>query len=141
EVLLATSLTIWAPMFSKGHSSSISLATVTPSLVTRGEPNFLSRTTLRPLGPSVALTARLSFSTPVSSDRRALSSNLSCLAAIVVVLLVLWRLLVTQCETVSLSHLRRGCRQPCGSCTPCRRTSPRCRRTCSSGQCHRPSHR
>jgi len=31
------------------------------SLVTVGEPNFLSRTTLRPLGPSVAVTARLSF--------------------------------------------------------------------------------
>ena len=33
EVLVATSLTIWAPMFSSGSASSISLATVTPSLV------------------------------------------------------------------------------------------------------------
>src|SRR5881628_1335143 len=32
EVLVATSLTIWAPMFSISSSSSISLATVTPSL-------------------------------------------------------------------------------------------------------------
>ena len=44
-------------MFSNGSSSSISLATVTPSLVMRGEPNFLSITTLRPAGPSVLLTA------------------------------------------------------------------------------------
>ncbi len=38
EVLEATSLTIWAPMFSNLSSSSISLATVTPSLVTVGAP-------------------------------------------------------------------------------------------------------
>ena len=37
-VLVETSLTIWAPMFSNGSSSSISLAMVTPSLVTRGVP-------------------------------------------------------------------------------------------------------
>ena len=47
-VLLATSFTIWAPMFSTGFSSSISFATDTPSLVTEGAPNFLSMTTLRP---------------------------------------------------------------------------------------------
>ena len=57
EVLVATSFTICAPMFSIGSASSISLATVTPSLVTVGEPNFLSMTTFRPLGPSVTLTA------------------------------------------------------------------------------------
>ena len=51
EVLLATSRTICAPMFWYGSSSSISFATVTPSLVTVGEPHFLSRTTLRPRGP------------------------------------------------------------------------------------------
>ncbi len=56
-VLLATSRSNWAPMFSNGSLSSISLATVTPSLVDNGEPNFLSITTLRPLGPNVALTA------------------------------------------------------------------------------------
>src|SRR5689334_6488044 len=81
-VLLATSRTICAPMFSYGSSSSISFATVTPSLVTVGEPNFLSRTTLRPLGPSVALTAFESFSTPLSNDCRAFSSNINVLAAI-----------------------------------------------------------
>ena len=64
EVLLATSFTIWAPMFSRGSLSSISFATVTPSLVMRGEPNFLSSTTLRPLGPSVTLTASARRLTP-----------------------------------------------------------------------------
>ena len=34
----ATSRTIWAPMFMNLSSSSISLATVTPSLVVRGAP-------------------------------------------------------------------------------------------------------
>ncbi len=64
EVLLATSRTICAPMFSSGSFSSISLATVTPSLVMVGDPNFLSRTTLRPLGPRVTLTASASRFTP-----------------------------------------------------------------------------
>src|ERR1041384_4524777 len=82
-VLLATSRTICAPMFSHGSSNSISFVTVTPSLVMVGEPNFLSSTTFRPLGPSVTLTARLSFSTPRNSAFRASSSNFNCLAAIV----------------------------------------------------------
>jgi hypothetical protein len=51
-------------MFSKWSSSSISLATVTPSLVTVGAPNFLSMTTLRPFGPSVMRTALANWSTP-----------------------------------------------------------------------------
>ena len=63
-VLVATSRNIWAPMFSNGSSSSISFATVTPSFVTVGEPNFLSSTTLRPFGPSVTFTALASLSTP-----------------------------------------------------------------------------
>ena len=50
DVLLATSRTICAPMFSIGSLRSISLATVTPSLVIVGDPNFLSMMTLRPLG-------------------------------------------------------------------------------------------
>ena len=57
EVLLATSRAICAPMFSSGSFRSISLATVTPSLVIVGDPNPLSRMTLRPLGPSVTFTA------------------------------------------------------------------------------------
>jgi hypothetical protein len=71
EVLLATSRTIWAPMFSNLSSSSISLATVTPSLVTVGEPKLFSMTTLRPLGPRVTLTAFASWLTPDSSLPRA----------------------------------------------------------------------
>ena len=71
EVLLATSFTIWAPMFSNLSSSSISLATVTPSLVTVGEPKLFSMTTLRPLGPSVTRTAFASWFTPLRSFVRA----------------------------------------------------------------------
>jgi hypothetical protein len=67
----ATSRTIWAPMFSNLSASSISLATVTPSLLMRGAPNDLSRTTLRPLGPSVTLTALARISTPRSILSRA----------------------------------------------------------------------
>ncbi len=44
-VAVATSRTSWAPWFSKGSSTSISLAMVTPSLVMVGAPNFLSSTT------------------------------------------------------------------------------------------------
>src|SRR5688500_6816513 len=47
----------------------------TPSLVMRGEPHFLSRTTLRPLGPSVTRTASASWFIPLSSARRACSSK------------------------------------------------------------------
>ena len=74
-VLVATSFTSWAPMFSKGSSSSISRAMDTPSLVMVGAPNFFSSTTLRPLGPSVTLTASASLLTPASRARRASSSN------------------------------------------------------------------
>src|SRR5262247_2507828 len=66
EVLEATSRTICAPMFSYLSFSSISLATVTPSLVIVGLPNFLSMTTLRPFGPSVAFTAAAMTVTPLS---------------------------------------------------------------------------
>src|SRR5207342_1526165 len=78
----ATSRTICAPMFSNLSSSSISLATVTPSLVMRGAPNDLSRTTLRPFGPSVTLTALARISTPRSIRSRASPENLTSLAAI-----------------------------------------------------------
>src|SRR6266571_5139416 len=75
EVLLATSRTSWAPMFSLESSSSISFATVTPSLVIVGAPNFFSSTTLRPRGPRVTLTELASLLTPTSRARRASSSN------------------------------------------------------------------
>src|SRR4029450_3918523 len=75
----ATSRTIWAPIFSNLSSSSISLATVTPSLVMRGAPNDLSSTTLRPFGPRVTLTAVLRRATPRSMRSRASTPNLTSL--------------------------------------------------------------
>ena len=81
-VFWATSRTICAPMFSNLSSSSISLATVTPSLVMRGAPNDLSSTTLRPLGPSVTRTALASTSTPRSILSRASVENSTSFAAI-----------------------------------------------------------
>src|SRR2546423_14000109 len=51
-------------MFSSGSLSSISFATETPSLVIVGDPNFLSRMTLRPFGPRVTLTALARLLTP-----------------------------------------------------------------------------
>src|ERR1700676_4287448 len=81
EVLEATSRTIWAPMFSNLSSSSISLATVTPSLVIRGAPNDLSSTTFRPLGPRVTFTALLRMATPRSILSRASTPNLTSLLA------------------------------------------------------------
>ena len=86
EVFEATSRTICAPMFSNLSSSSISLATVTPSLVMRGAPNDLSSTTLRPFGPSVTFTALARMSTPRNILSRASTENLTSLAAIVVLL-------------------------------------------------------
>src|SRR5438105_6289353 len=81
-VLDATSRTIWAPMFSNLSASSISLATVTPSLVMRGAPKDLSSTTLRPLGPSVTRTASVRMSTPRNMRSRASTENFTSLAAI-----------------------------------------------------------
>ena len=76
EVLDATSRSICAPMFSNLSASSISLATVTPSLEMRGAPNDFSRMTLRPLGPRVTLTASARMSTPRSILVRASVLNL-----------------------------------------------------------------
>ena len=80
-VLLATSRTICAPMFSNLSASSISLATVTPSLVIRGAPKLLSSTTLRPFGPSVTFTASARMSMPRSIRWRASPPNRTSLAA------------------------------------------------------------
>src|SRR6056297_2411587 len=60
-------------MFSNLSSSSISLATDTPSLVTVGAPKDLSSTTLRPFGPRVTFTALASVFTPSSMRLRASS--------------------------------------------------------------------
>src|SRR5258708_27686709 len=82
EVLEATSLTIWAPMFASLSSSSISFATVTPSLVTVGEPHDFSMMTLRPRGPSVTLTVLARMLSPVAMLCRALCAKTISLAAI-----------------------------------------------------------
>ena len=79
-VLEATSFRSCAPIFSNGSSSSISLAMVTPSLVIVGEPNFFSKTTLRPLGPSVIPTVSATLFTPRSIARRASSLKSKILA-------------------------------------------------------------
>jgi hypothetical protein len=62
-------------MFSKAFSSSISLATVTPSLVMIGAPYDFERTTFRPRGPRVTLTTLASVSMPRRIAARALVSN------------------------------------------------------------------
>ena len=80
SVFLATSLTSSAPIFSQGSSSSISLAIDTPSLVIVGAPHFFSRTTLRPRGPRVTLTASASTFIPRSRPRRASSLKAICFA-------------------------------------------------------------
>src|SRR5215217_3817348 len=69
-------------MFSNLSASSISFATVTPSLVIRGAPKDFSSTTLRPFGPSVTFTASARISTPRSIFSRALAANFTSLAAI-----------------------------------------------------------
>ena len=81
-VFEATSRTICAPMFSNLSASSISLATVMPSLVMRGAPNDLSMTTLRPFGPSVTFTASARMLMPCSIRSRASRENFTSLAAI-----------------------------------------------------------
>src|SRR5690606_18915123 len=81
-VFLATSRTIWAPMFSNLSASSISLATETPSLVTRGAPKLFSSRTLRPLGPRVTFTASASLLMPARIFCWAWASKMICLAAI-----------------------------------------------------------
>src|SRR5205814_9143667 len=74
-------------MFSYLSVSSISSATVTPSLVMFGAPHPLSMTALRPRGPRVALTARESLDTPSRSALRASASKASILAAMPCLLL------------------------------------------------------
>ena len=81
--LLATSRSICAPIFSNLSFSSISLATVTPSLVMRGAPKLLSMTTLRPFGPKVTFTASARMSTPRRMRSRASRPNFTSLAAMI----------------------------------------------------------
>src|SRR5437868_9418052 len=67
-------------MFSSGSFRSISLATVTPSLVMVGDPNFVSRMTFRPRGPSVTLTAFARLFTPRRIPCREASPYTICFA-------------------------------------------------------------
>ena len=60
-------------MFANWSESSISRAIETPSFVIVGAPVRRSRTTLRPLGPSVTFTVSASSSTPRCRRRRASS--------------------------------------------------------------------
>src|SRR6266446_18331 len=72
-------------MFSNLSDSSISLATVTPSLVMRGAPYDLLRRTLRPLGPSVTLTALARMSMPRNMRSRASPLNRTSFAAMMMI--------------------------------------------------------
>src|SRR6516164_4947963 len=103
----ATSRTICAPIFSNLSSSSISLATVTPSLVMRGAPKLFSITTLRPFGPSVTFTALASVSTPRSNRSRASPEKRTSFAAITTYsleFLVCGRALGDDAHNVGLLH-------------------------------------
>src|ERR1700704_818545 len=79
-VLVATSRRSCAPVFSMGSLSSISRTIVTPSLVTVGAPNFFSRTTFRPFGPSVMRTAWATVSMPFLRACLASTSNVTVFA-------------------------------------------------------------
>src|SRR5260370_38137679 len=97
-------------MFSNLSASSISLATVTPSLVIRGAPKLLSITTLRRLGPSVTFTASARMSTPRSIRARASPPKRTSFAAMFFSFYVM-RLKVGQqsgCLTSGRLLLRRG---------------------------------
>ena len=69
-------------MFSTGSLSSISFATDTPSLVTVGAPNFLSKITFLPFGPNVTFTALARISTPFL--RFSLDSVLKCICLAII---------------------------------------------------------
>ena len=80
SVFEATSTSSFAPVLALASSSSMSRAMVTPSLTTSGTPKLRSSTTLRPLGPSVTLTALATASIPASSDLRLASPNWTSVA-------------------------------------------------------------
>ncbi len=107
-VFMAPSFSICAPMFSNLSASSISLATVTPSLLIRGGPKDLSRTTLRPLGPSVTFTAFAKTSTPRITFSRAWAPNRTSFAAMSSFL----RVKPPAPMRVRCPRSRRGCRIP-----------------------------
>src|SRR4029077_4858671 len=73
-VWFETSRSTWAPIFSNGHSSSISLAMLTPSRETIGVPIGRSMIAFIPFGPKVPRTALASLATPRPRAARAASS-------------------------------------------------------------------
>src|SRR3990167_6602657 len=85
-VLLAASLTRRAPRFSNLSAKTTLLATVTPSLVIMGILNS-SMTTLRPLGPSVTLTASAKVLIPRRNASRAKILNFISLLIVAVILM------------------------------------------------------
>ena len=85
-VLVATSFTSCAPIFSNLSSNSISLAIVTPSLVISGAPNPLSNTTFLPFGPNVTFTVSASWFTPDSIFFLASISNTISFAIVIATL-------------------------------------------------------
>src|SRR5438128_6802225 len=95
-VLVATSRSSCAPVFSIASLSSISRTIVTPSLVTVGAPNFFSRTTLRPLGPRLMLTAWATVSMPFLRCCRASTSNVTVFAICSPYLFLCWWLLAVR---------------------------------------------
>src|ERR1700730_18540190 len=103
-VLVATSRSSCAPVFSMGSLSSISRTIVTPPLVTVGAPNFFSRTTLRPLGPSVIRTDEATMSMPFFRACRASTSNVTVFA----IYLSLFALLLLAVGTDDSEHVLLG---------------------------------
>merc|ERR1719225_918559 len=79
-VLLATSWTSLAPMFSNLSFNSTALATVTPSLVIFGPPQEDSITTSYPWGPLSTATASAKTFTPLNISARTSPPNLTSLA-------------------------------------------------------------
>src|SRR3569623_292673 len=90
DVFDATSFTICAPMLASLSSSSTSLATVTPSLVTVGVPQDFSMMTLRPRGPRVTFTVLARMLRPMAMLERALDEKTMSLAAIFSLQCVFW---------------------------------------------------
>ena len=110
-------------MFSNLSESSISLATETPSLVMRGAPKDFSITTLRPLGPSVTLTASARRSTPLSIRSRASLENLTSLAG----------MLFSSIQKAYEMHSRRRTIAPAGAARAACRVQNRNLRTEAAG--------
>jgi len=98
EVLEATSRPSARPCFRVDRGVSISFATVTPSLVMIGAPNFFSITALRPLGPMGNLHC-VGKNVHTTQNRLAEFSPVTICFAILVILLIFC--------SISLRYFRR----------------------------------